>query len=414
MSILVERFREKTKKSKDFRMKNETEYDVAYPTGFLAFDFLNGTVVHVESEEKKYSYNSIGIVDGSMVTIVGRSGCGKTTFIMQSAAQIIKPFETSCIYHDDIEGGIVQSRKELLLEMDGFEMKERYISRNTGITAENFFERVKMIHDLKMEDRAAYEYDTGLFNSEGERIYKLEPTIYILDSLAMLMPEKYTDEDELSGQMSTTAAAKTNASIFRRIIPMLKTANIILFVVNHITDDVQINLYAKKQAQLSFLKQGERLGGGKTPVYLSNLLIRMDDHSKMKPTEGFCINGTLVTATLLKSRTSAAGNAVNLVFDYEHGFDRELSLFYTMKELGFINGAGAYMYFGDRSDIKFAQKQLKQKLQENPELQKVFMEEAYKALMTLINNPADKEANKGKFSITQSILQNMNNMQNVA
>ena len=134
----------------------------------------------------------------------------------------------------------------------------------------------------------------------------------------------------------------------------------------------------------------------------------------MKPTEGFCIKGTLVTATLLKSRTSSAGNAVNLVFDYEHGFDRELSLFYTMKELGFVNGAGAYMYFGDRSDIKFAQKQLKQKLQENPELQKVFMEEAYKALMTLINNPVDEEANKGKFSITQSILENMNNMQNVA
>ena len=98
-----------------------------------------------------------------------------------------------------------------------------------------------MIHDLKViEDREKFIYDTGLYSTSGEKIYKLEPTVYILDSLAMLMPEKYSDEEELSGQMSATAAAKANASVFRRIVPMLKAANIILFVVNHLTQKVEL------------------------------------------------------------------------------------------------------------------------------------------------------------------------------
>lgn len=407
-------FREKVRKDKDIRMSDEAKYDVAYPTGFLSFDFLNGVVIHVKNNDMKYAYNSIGIVDGSMTTVIGRSGCGKTTFCIQSGAEIIRPFKTSCLWYDSIEGGAVESRLQNLTQFFGQEFKDRVISRNSGITAENFFERIKILHDLKINNKEEYMYDTGLVNSTGEKIYKFEPSVYILDSIAMLMPDQYTTEDELSGQMSGTAAAKTNAAIFKRIIAMLKSANIILLCINHILDDVDINPFSKKQQQLSFLKQGERLSGGKTAIYVSNLILRMDDHSKMKPTEGFCIRGSLVTLTLLKSRTSASGNSVTLVFDYERGFDKDLSLFYTMKELGFVNGAGAYMYFGDRSDIKFSQKQFKQKLQENPELQEVFIEEAYKALMTLINDPGEEDEYKGRFNITNALMDKMREYQTAA
>lgn len=410
MSLLATQFRKAVSKNKDFRMKNETEHDVSYPTGFLSFDFMNGTVVHVKDKEKKFQYNSIGIVDGSMVTVIGRSGCGKTTWIMQTAGNIVRKYPTSCIYHDDIEGGIVQSRKEMLLKMTGDDLKEKYISRNSGITAENFYERIKMIHDIKMTNREDYEYDTGLYSSTGERIYKLEPTVYILDSLAMLMPEKYTDEDDLSGQMSATSAAKTNSSIFKRIIPMLKAANIILFIVNHITEDVSINPMMRKKAQLSYLKQGEAIGGGRAAIYLSNLFIRMDDHSKLKESEGFGINGTMVDMVLLKSRTNFAGSTISLVFDYKKGFDPELSLFYLLKDRGLVNGAGAYLYFGDRSDIKFSQKQFKDKLQSNPELQQIFIHTALTALQEIINDPGEPEAfEMNGFDVTDSILNQMYN-----
>lgn len=411
-SLLSEMFREKVSKKKDYRLKSETEHDVMYPTGFLGFDFLNGTVVHVKTPERKFTYNSIGIVDGSMVMVIGRSGCGKTTWIMQSAGNMIRPFSSSCIYHDDIEGGITQSRKEQLLKMYGKEMENSYIPRNTGITAENLYDRIKMIYDIKMENREEFVYDTGYYDTKGQKIYKMEPTIYILDSLAMLMPEKFTDEEELSGQMSATAAAKTNASLFKRIIPMLKSANIIFFVVNHITQKVELNMFAKTQSLVSYLKPDETLPGGRTPIYLSNLLIRMDDGSKLKETEGFGIKGSIVTLTILKSRTATANSSIDLVFDYSKGFDNELSLFKLLKENGYVNGAGAFLYLGERSDIKFAQKNFKEKLKANPELQQVFAECCMQALQDLINDVGDAESDTNvgddkPFDISSYIINKM-------
>lgn len=406
MSILIEKFREKTSKMKDVRMKKEIERDVAYPTGFLAFDFMNGTVIHVKTDTMDFKYNSVGVVDGSIVMVIGRSGCGKTTFTIQSAAMIIKPFKTGAIYHDNIEGGIIQSRLEYLTGLEGEELDAVYLARNSGVNSENVYERIKMIHDIKLANYSEYEYDTGLFDTNGQHIMKLEPTVYILDSLAMLMPDKLTEEENMSGQMSTTAAARTNAQLFRRITPMLKAANIILFVINHITEKVDISMFAKKKAQLSFLKPDETLPGGRTPVYLSNLLIRLDDNSKLKESEGYGIKGSIVEVTLLKSRSSASGNSINLIFDLDKGFDRELSMFQLLKEQGYVAGAGAYLYFTGYDHIKFAQKNFKKKLQESPELQEIFTKVSYDVLMALINKPVEEEK-ENTFDISSAIY-NMN------
>lgn len=400
-------FRAKVGKDKDARKSQESVFDVAYATGFLSFDFLNGTVVHVKTNDKKFTYNSIGIVDGSITMVIGRSGCGKTTWLVQTAGNIMRRFDKVCVWHDDIEGGIVETRRERLTGLFGEELKNRYLSRNAGINTENVYERIKIIHDLKMENRTEYEYDTGLYTSNGEKIFKLQPSIYILDSLAMLTPDKYTDEDELSGQMSTTAAAKANAQLFRRIIPLLKSANIMFFVVNHITQDVDINPMAKKKAQLSYLKQGETLPGGRTPIYLSNLLIRFDDNTKLKDSEGLGVSGNVVDLTLLKSRTSNAGKSIPLIFDHKNGFDPELSLLQLLKDMNLVNGAGAYLYLKDRSDIKFSQKQFKDKLISDEAFRKVFMEVALEALNQLIYDPGEEKDSSTIIDITGGILDMM-------
>lgn len=259
MSILADRFRQIVSKSKDVRMKQEADFNVSYPTGFLNFDFRNGTVVHVESDTMEFEYYSVGIADGCMVMIIGRSGCGKTTFAVQAGANIIRPFNTSCIFHDNIEGGIDSSRIEILTGFFGPELKERYVARTAGVTAENFYERIKVIHDIKTSNYEDFQYDTGLYDTQGKRIFKLEPTVYLLDSLAMLMPATYTEEEQMSGQMSATAAARTNAAIFKRIVPMLKSANIILIVINHVNDKIELNPMARTKAKVSYLKQGETL-----------------------------------------------------------------------------------------------------------------------------------------------------------
>lgn len=409
-STLSKRFRDTVAKHKDYRMKDESSAGVGYSTGFLNFDFMNGTVVHVKSEERNFNYYSVGIQDGCLVMLIGRSGCGKTTWAVQTAANIIRPFPTACVFHDDIEGGLTEYRKELLTNFHGDELKERYLSRNTGITAENFYERLRMIHDMKLENREEYEYDTGFYDSHGERLYKMEPTVYILDSVALLMPAQYTEEEELSGSMSATAAAKTNSMSFKRIIPMLKAANIILLMINHINKKIDINPMQRTKAQVSYLKQDESLPGGNTIVYLTNLLIRFDDNTKLKEDEAFGIAGNFVDITLVKSRNNRAGKTCTLVFDQDRGFDPELSLFVMLKDAKRINGAGAYLYIGDRSDIKFSQKEFKNKMKENPELRSAFITEVMAMLKEDLdrNDVPEEESHEYDYSISNDILNQIN------
>lgn len=409
--ILSQQFRNAVSKHKDFRMKDESEASVGYSTGFLNFDFMNGTVVHVKSEERNFNYYSVGIQDGSMVMLIGRSGCGKTTWAVQTAANIVRNFPTACIFHDDIEGGLTEYRKELLSGFHGDELNTKYISRNTGITAENFYERLRMIHDLKIFNRENYEYDTGLFDQNGNRLFKLEPTVYILDSLALLMPAQYTEEEELSGSMSATAAAKTNSMSFKRIIPMLKAANIILLMINHINKKIDINPMQRTKSQVSYLKQDESLPGGNTPIYLTNILLRFDDNTKLKPDEAFGIAGNMVDISLVKSRNNRAGKSCTLVFNQDRGFDAELSLFVMLKNAKRISGAGAYLYFPGLPDVKFSQKAFKQKLRESAELRQEFINEVMYILKSDLDS-TDDSLDNDSFTDNDSIMTDIMNQIN--
>ena len=389
MGLLADRFRAQMAKTKDPRME-EAVADVLYPTGFLPFDFLNGYRVHVKSETEDFWYNSVGIVDGSSTTVCGRSGAGKTTVALQMAANIVRPFPEATIFFDDIEGGSNATRRELLTHFTPEEAEQRIIYRNTAVSAENFYKRIASIYEIKMNNRADFEYDTGKLDSRGNKIYKLIPTVYILDSLAMLTPEKLTEEEELSGQMSTTATAKTNTAVFKRIVPKLKAANIILFTINHINDKIEVNAFTHTKSQVSFLKPGETLPGGKAALYLANNLIRVDDGAKLKETDGLGINGKIVDFEIIKSRTNAAGRSVPMVFDFTNGFDDILSLFMFLKSTGAII-TGATCYLRGHEDMKFRQRDFKNKLFNDPEFVKAFNEVARAELETLLGNPEVEE-----------------------
>jgi len=407
MGTLANRFREQVLKSKDPRME-EGVFDVMYPTGFLPFDFLNGYRVHVtQPNGESYYYNSVGIVDGSSNMFIGRPACGKTTIAIQMAANIIRPFPNAVMFYDDIEGGSNDVRRVMLSKFTPEEAQSRIIYRNVSVTAENFYERINMIYEEKLSHKDDYEYDTGLLDMRGNHIYKLEPTVYILDSLAMLAPEKLTEEEKLSGQMSTTATAKTNTSIFKRIVPKFKAANIILLVINHINDKVEINPFSHSKAQIGYLKQDETLPGGKAALYLANNMIRVDDGAKLKASEGLGIDGKIVDFAIVKSRTNSSGKSVPMVFNAATGFDDILSLFMFLKSYGAVDTKGATCTLKGYPDIKFTQRNFKEKLFSDPEFAKAFNKVARETLETLLITPEDEPMNRPEFdssSIINSIL----------
>ena len=402
MSLLLNNFNKVMSKSKDFGAKETAKFDVMYSTGFLAIDYLNGTVVHVKGNDRDFSYNSCGIVDGSTNTIIGRSGSGKSTLLMQICGNIVRPFiekdMSTGLFIDDIEGSLPYARKEFLLGLTEEQITEYTVIRNSGITAENLYKRIKAIADEKINNEKEYTYDTGYYDIHGNRVFKMIPTVYVVDSLPMLLPENLSDEDDLAGSMAASSIAKTNTMVFKQISQLCKKANIIFFTINHILEEIQMG-FIPKAAQISGLKQGERLPGGRAAIYLANNMLRVDDTNTLKPDKDYGIDGSIISMTLVKSRTNATKKSIPLIFNKTEGrFDEILSLFHLLKTEGVFSGAGAYQYLDDAPDAKFSQRNFKDVLAKSPELQKAFAKECYKILSTYLSETKAVEADVSEVS----------------
>jgi len=384
----------------------EATGDILYPTGFLNFDFLNGYIADgMMPDGRKYKYYNIGISDGSINMVISRSGGGKTTLCAQMAANIIRPFPQSFIIEENVEAGLDYTRRIALSGFSKEEIQNRYVIHNEGISIEVFFNNIKTHIDEKVKNKDKWIYDTGHFDIYGNPIYKYMPTVVILDSLAMISSTSILEDDEVAGNMSGGAEAKKIAQSIRAILPHCKKANVIIFMINHINADIQINPYQQKKAQNIYLKPGETVPKGNMPMYASTNVIRIDD-KKIKENEAFGFNGTLNSLTLLKSRTAPPNTSTSLVFDpTADGFDPTLSLYIMLKEDGMINGAGVGCYFGDHNDCKFSQKNFKEKFEQNPELRQYFKEACELNLTRKINRVTNKS--KAEEETIGSLMNNL-------
>lgn len=368
MTLLAKAFREQVKQTKDISQKTEMTYSVSYPTGFLNLDFANGYVQEVGNTLKF----ELGISDGSMNMIISDSGVGKTTLCTQIAANIAKKFKTSTIFYEQAEVGTnIQRIKNLSGLSSDEEFSNRFVVRDAGITIESIYERVRMVYDIKTSNPNEYMYNTGMVDMQGKPIFKFEPTIFIVDSIKMVLSKKNAEAEE-TNNMAAAVNAKANSEYYTKMVPLCRQANIIMLLINHITMDINTGFLPKK-AELSYLKQGEHISGGKSLTYIQNNIFRLDVKSKLKPEEGFGISGSVVNIDIVKSRTNKSSRArCFLVFNQETGYDPDLSLLLLLKENKILEGSGAYLKLPGY-DKKFSQKQFKNILYSDPEFYNVFV-----------------------------------------
>ena len=258
MSLLVNKYRQ-TRGKNDV---GEARTAMGFKTGIDLLDYKNGKLVMPKGHKP---YFSVGIEEGSYIMVIGRSGSGKSTLAIQMACNIVEPYENGAVYIDDVEAAMNMTRIKTISGWDDDMLENKIVHRNVGITTESFYKNINEVYKLKMEMKDELTVVSDKLDSRGNPIEYLEPTVYILDSLAMLSTDSISEEEELSGQMSQTSVARANASVFRRILPKLKQANIILIVINHVMTKVDINPMVKSKAQINYLKQDETIPGGHTP-----------------------------------------------------------------------------------------------------------------------------------------------------
>ena len=380
-------------------------YDVAYSTGFLNFDHLNGFRLNTYDDSGKPIQKKLyGILDGSYNLLIGRSGSGKSTFAVQAGANIISQFDNAEMMIQSIEGGITIPRLETLTGFIGDELFERVSIKNSGITAESVYDDIYTIYETKIKNKEKFLYDTGMRDSKGNAIMKFVPTVVVIDSIALLSPERIADKGELSGQMGATAMAKSNTALLKSVIQLIKAANIILLVINHITEKIEANPMMHTKGALSYLKQGESLPGGKAVTYLANNIVRFDD-TKFKDDTTFGFTGARVDLSLCKSRTNKAGKVTPLIFSQADGFDSLYSIMIMLKDSGAIASKGAYLAL-DGYENKFRTKDFKELFMTDEVFRQAVMFKANEELNKLLSNTPGADS-KSRVNLTKNLMESL-------
>ena len=140
-----------------------------------------------------------------------------------------------------------------------------------------------------------------------------------------------------------------------------------------------------------------------------DVFLLRDENTKLTEEKDLGINGIVVDAMICKSRTGRAGRSCTLVFDYDRGFDPDLSMYQALKAAKIIDNSGAYYTIKGYPDIKFLQKNFKEKLKTDPDFALAFKTTAIEYLKSMINtDDVIAAANAASTTMTQDILADIN------
>ena len=356
-------------------------------TGFPLFDYYFGAVVNIHDETGKLSKEEgrVGQAAGTFNLVIGNTGSGKTTLVSQMAANIIRQFNYANVIHYDCENRFDISRCETITKLpasyfDGSAGPERYMIKNGMVSLEVIQEMIVKTYVSKMKLKDQLTYETDFIDEFGRKIQILQPTIIIIDSITTVINETFNignakevaDAEKMRSNTEGARDAKTLKGFFKDILPMCKEANIIIYGINHINQNMAMNAFTPIPKQQNYLKQDESIPGGKTMLYYPSNIVKLtartsDDFTE--ETDGFV--GHMVMAEPIKCSSNQSGNnskgvSFELVFSQKYGFDSLRSLIIYGRDMGLIEGNKPKMRFKDDDSFTFNWKNIMTEIREKP------------------------------------------------
>lgn len=382
MASLLQRLREKDKKG----LFKPAQVSVMYPTGFLPLDYRNGYVVKVMDGQEKVveEYSSVGIGGGTFNTVIGKSGVAKTTFVIQSAYNIVKKFnEDAFVMIFDIEQSLNYTRIKSITKATQEELETKIILKQEKNYIEDIFDTIIAIANDKEANKDSMMYDTGIFDEFNRPIKTYLPTVIVIDSLPMLASKN--DDLEMKGQTSQARMAQVIKQFYTKLMPVIKTYNITVFVINHVNAKIEINPFSKTQSQIMYLGGDKSMPGGNAPLYLAHNVFEFISSTKFKmEDDGF--DGFMVKVNMLKSRSNKAGQSVNLIYNQVYGFDPILTLYQFADDHNLLDGRNPYKYFKINKDVKFDSRKFRTAFNENETVREVLKEATQPHLEDMLTN----------------------------
>ena len=400
---------------------------VCYSTGIPTLDYQLGyTLVSRDCNGAiTDTHDCLGLVGGSFITIIGKSGTAKTAVACKMGAEIVKNFNSSFVLHYDLEQALNPTRIMNVTGLSTQEYMDHYVLKSSRSYIEDIFDTIMDIANEKQKNKKMYQYTTDFKDEFGQPITLYEPTVFIIDSIPVLatrpdqkkvkakkgsgQEDYYVEDQEIEGQTYAMRVARALKQFFSRLIPIIKEFNITIISINHINQKIEINPFAKTQAQVLYLKADESLPGGNAPIYFANTLIKHVAVGSSKCTveeDGY--TGFRINAEIIKSRTNISGAKVPMVYDQDHGFSKERTLLEYARDLGLVNGARiSARYLGDDDSVKFNEKDIVNEYQNREEVRDMFDKWVYphlEKLLSRVNKDEEKKMEENNTGLSDDML----------
>lgn len=198
--------------------------------------------------------------------------------------------------------------------------------------------------------------------------------------------------------------------MLKQILPFAKKANIILIVINQINRRISTG-FIPQARELVGLGDNEALSGGRASLYMANNVLRLKNKGMLKSDKDYGINGHIIEATYLKSRTAASYVPFELIFDKQNGYSPALTLFHLGFTNNFIKKSGNKYYVDGLQDILFSKKECMKVAHDHPEILNRLYDlslpimQSYLGVDTGTGNSTDKDEDKNTYiDIMNSLL----------
>lgn len=364
-------------------------YSVSYETGITALDYANGYWGEkIDKDGNRVKYPVVGIPNGSLISVIGSTGRGKSTFAAQVGWNIVRKFANGMLIYIDCEKTFIPERFQKLTTKD----MNRAILMKSNTSIEDVLNMVNKICEKKEANPKEYSYE---INNGNSIFKKYEPTVFIIDSLPQFNSKEF-NTDDLGGNADQMRASKDVTRFYTNIVDKAWKYNIIFIVINHIRPATNISPYAAPPPGLMMLNnQTESLPRGFVAQYYSNTYFRINAKKSANYTvdkdgfEGYC-----ATIILAKSKTNTVGTSFPVAFNLQRGFDPIYSILEFASHCDLLRGSRNPNYYIEGApEYKFDKKDFVMKMSVDEGFRTAVMtalKPAYEALLGSGTNTVDE------------------------
>lgn len=395
-------------KKKD-KIPDQATSQILYPTGFMYLDYINGSIAmsYDDDENPCGLYHNIGVMNGSLNIIIGKSQVGKSTIATKMAVGILETwmnkviqdhmgirklnpgveFPAPLLHYIDVEKTM---SADYIKKMSGYRNKElKAILELTRASTYDDVQQALKWHCRYKEINMA-QIKMPMNDVYGNPIVAYPPTVMILDSTTQINSDDTdTAEDEGFAHATQMTAGARRAQMIGKLNTMLmnmaKKYNIIVFEISHINQQPQMTMMPPSK-QYRALKPGETIAGGEKQLYLATSILRLDqrfwigtEKASMK-NFGEGVTGFITDAQFIKTKSNAKGSVVQLVYTEAMSYDPFLSTAYFAMQTGDLKKVGNNYILDDYPDYKFNIKNIVDVFAENSQLIPAFYDQMVKKL----------------------------------